>query len=62
MGITDQAGHEFEDLKGKAKEAIGDVTDNESLQAEGLVEQAWAEETEDDWRAALAHEDVDQPR
>jgi uncharacterized protein YjbJ (UPF0337 family) len=39
---TDRAKHEFEDLKGKAKEKIGDATDNRSLQAEGLADQAKA--------------------
>jgi uncharacterized protein YjbJ (UPF0337 family) len=34
--------YEAEDLKGKAKEKIGDLTDNESLQAEGLADQAKA--------------------
>lgn len=31
-----------EELKGKAKEKIGDWTDNESMQAEGMAEQAKA--------------------
>jgi uncharacterized protein YjbJ (UPF0337 family) len=34
--------YEAEDLKGKAKEKIGDLTDNESLQAEGVADQAKA--------------------
>ena len=29
----------FEKAKGKAKEAVGDVTDNEELQAEGRAQQ-----------------------
>jgi uncharacterized protein YjbJ (UPF0337 family) len=63
MGIADKAEHEFEDLKGKAEENIGDVTGNENLHTEGLIDQAFAEgdEAPDDWRAALAHEDADQP-
>lgn len=39
----DKMKHEAEDLKGKAKEKIGDVTDNESMQVEGLVDQAKAQ-------------------
>ena len=34
--------HDMEDRKGKAKEKIGDATDNESLQAEGVADQASA--------------------
>jgi len=39
MGITDKIEHAAEELKGKVKEATGDATDNESLQAEGKVDQ-----------------------
>ena len=35
MGIEDKASNMGEDLKGKAKEAAGKVTDNERLEAEG---------------------------
>jgi len=42
MGMDDKAGNKAEDLKGKAKEAVGDVTDNERLEAEGKVDQASA--------------------
>ena len=31
---------EFDKLKGKTKEAVGDATDNESLEAEGKKDQA----------------------
>ncbi|WP_155389311.1 CsbD family protein [Catellatospora paridis] len=31
-----------EELKGKAKEVVGDLTGNESLEAKGLAEQATA--------------------
>ena len=34
----------FEEIKGKAKEVIGDVTDNESLQAEGKFQKEKGEE------------------
>lgn len=42
MGIADRAEHEFEELKGKVKERLGDATDNESLQAEGQADQTAA--------------------
>jgi uncharacterized protein YjbJ (UPF0337 family) len=40
MGYTDKAANEAEQLKGKAKEWVGDKTDNESLEAEGVRDQA----------------------
>lgn len=39
MGLSDKAQHKAEDLAGKAKEATGKVTDNESLEAEGQADQ-----------------------
>jgi uncharacterized protein YjbJ (UPF0337 family) len=42
MGFADRAQHEFEELKGKVKEKVGDATDNERLQAEGIAEQSEA--------------------
>lgn len=42
MGLNDDIAHNMEDMKGKAKEAVGDATDNERLQAEGLADQASA--------------------
>ena len=42
MGIGDKVGNKAEELGGKAKEAVGDVTDNERLQAEGAADQASA--------------------
>ena len=44
MGMDDMK-HDMEDMKGKAKEKIGDATDNESLQAEGVADQASAKMT-----------------
>ena len=35
----DKAEHKAEELKGRAKEKAGDVTDNEQWQAEGKAEQ-----------------------
>ena len=37
------ADEKFDDLKGRAKEAAGDLTDNESLQREGKTDQAGAQ-------------------
>ena len=42
MSTGDKIGNKTEELKGEAKEKIGDWTDNESLQAEGLADQAKA--------------------
>ncbi len=42
MGEVDKAKHEGQDLLGKAKEKIGDATDNHSLQAEGVADQVKA--------------------
>jgi uncharacterized protein YjbJ (UPF0337 family) len=38
MSFADKVEHKAEELKGAAKEKIGDATDNERLQAEGAVE------------------------
>jgi uncharacterized protein YjbJ (UPF0337 family) len=35
MGYTDKASNEAEQMKGKAKEWVGDKTDDEEMQAEG---------------------------
>lgn len=35
MGIGDKISNAAEDFGGRAKEAAGDLTDNEKLQAEG---------------------------
>jgi uncharacterized protein YjbJ (UPF0337 family) len=42
MGMDDDMKHNAEDLKGRAKEAAGDLTGNERLQAEGEVDQGSA--------------------
>ncbi|HVF33096.1 MAG TPA: CsbD family protein [Acidimicrobiales bacterium] len=36
-------GEKMDDLKGRAKEAAGDLTDNEGLEREGKVDQGKAE-------------------
>ncbi len=40
MGIADKAANKAEELKGKAKEVIGDVTNDDSMKAEGKAEQS----------------------
>jgi len=40
MGIDDKADNKAEELKGKAKETVGDATDDEDLQAEGRAQEA----------------------
>jgi uncharacterized protein YjbJ (UPF0337 family) len=42
MGLDDDIKHNAEDMKGKVKETVGDATDNEKLQAEGMADQASA--------------------
>ncbi|NED96976.1 CsbD family protein [Phytoactinopolyspora alkaliphila] len=39
MADSDRIKHEGEEFKGKAKEAYGDVTDDEQKQAEGQADQ-----------------------
>ena len=43
MGLTDKIKNEAENAKGKAKEAVGDATDNERLEAEGKGDQTSAD-------------------
>ncbi|MFT4294544.1 MAG: CsbD family protein [Micropruina sp.] len=42
MGIGDKIQNKAEEVGGKIKEAVGDATDNERLQAEGAADQASA--------------------
>jgi uncharacterized protein YjbJ (UPF0337 family) len=42
MGMGDDIKHNAEELKGKAKEGIGEATDNDRLEAEGKGDQAGA--------------------
>lgn len=42
MGMDDDIKHNAEELKGKAKEGIGEATDNDRLEAEGHADQASA--------------------
>jgi len=42
MGYDDKAENKAQELKGQAKEWVGDKTDNERLQAEGVRDQAAA--------------------
>lgn len=39
----DKMKHEAENLKGKAKEKLGEATDDASMQTEGVVDQAKAQ-------------------
>ena len=40
MALDDKISNKAEELKGKAKEAVGHVTGNEQMEAEGKVDQA----------------------
>ncbi|AMY20941.1 CsbD family protein [Rhodococcus kroppenstedtii] len=42
MGFVDKAKNAAEDAIGKAKEVVGDVTDNKDLEAEGKKDQGSA--------------------
>lgn len=42
MGIGDKISNAAQDAKGKAKEGVGDATDNEQMQAEGKTDQVSA--------------------
>ncbi len=43
MGTEDKTRNTAEDMKGKAKEAAGKVTDDERLEAEGKTDQSKAD-------------------
>ncbi|CAH0226029.1 hypothetical protein SRABI76_02631 [Microbacterium oxydans] len=43
MGLDDKIKNAAQDIAGKAKEAIGNVTDNDKLVAEGKADQAKAD-------------------
>ncbi|WP_411734703.1 CsbD family protein [Paeniglutamicibacter sp.] len=43
MGLGDKISNQAKEATGKVKEKTGDATDNESLQAEGLKDQAVAD-------------------
>ena len=40
MATEDKAAHKATELKGKAKQAVGDVTDDQDLKAEGQADEA----------------------
>ena len=56
MGNGDRMQNAAEDLKGKAKEGWGDMTDNEQLKAEGKMDQfkAGAKDKVEDVKDGLA--------
>lgn len=43
MGLSDKISNAAESAKGKAKQALGEATDDEQLQAEGQVDQSKAD-------------------
>ena len=43
MGTEDKASNKGQELKGKAKEALGRATDDERLEAEGRTDQSKAD-------------------
>ncbi|MDP9026503.1 MAG: CsbD family protein [Actinomycetota bacterium] len=43
MGTDDKINNEADDLKGKAKEAVGNATGNDKLEAEGKGDQVEAD-------------------
>lgn len=43
MGLDDKIKNAAQDIAGKAKEAVGNVTDNDKLVAEGKADQAKAD-------------------
>jgi uncharacterized protein YjbJ (UPF0337 family) len=43
MGADEKFSNKAEEMKGRAKEAVGDATDNEQWQAEGRAERAKAD-------------------
>jgi len=64
MGVGDHMENAAEDLGGKAKEAVGKMTDDERLEAEGKADQTKADlknagenvkEAADDVRDAFSH-------
>jgi uncharacterized protein YjbJ (UPF0337 family) len=42
MGLGDKISNKAQEVAGKAKETLGDVTNNEKLEAEGVGDQAAA--------------------
>ena len=58
MGLDDKMQHQAQDAKGKAKEATGAATGNESLKAEGKDDQGQAKAKEAGRHAKQAAEDV----
>ena len=58
MSIGDQAQNKAEELTGKAKDVAGDVTDDQSLKAEGKADQASANVKQLGDKAQQAADDV----
>jgi uncharacterized protein YjbJ (UPF0337 family) len=58
VGLDDKAKHQVEDAKGKAKEATGAATGNDSLKAEGRDDQGQAKAKEAGRHVKEAGKDV----
>lgn len=58
MGLGDKISNKAQEVAGGAKEKLGDVTNNESLQAEGIKEQAAAKAKQAGEHAKDAAKDV----
>ena len=58
MGLDDKVRNKGQEAKGKAKELIGEMTDNEDLEAEGRIEQAKAHAKQAGEHVKDAAEDV----
>jgi len=58
MGIGDKMQNAAEEAKGKAKESYGDATDDKSMQAEGMMDQAKADAKQQGEKAKDACKDA----
>jgi uncharacterized protein YjbJ (UPF0337 family) len=58
MGLDDKIKHGAEEAAGKAKEKVGDMTDNERLEAEGQAQQTGADAKQAGDHVRDAAEDV----
>jgi uncharacterized protein YjbJ (UPF0337 family) len=54
--------HKGEELKGRAKEAVGDLTNNDDLKREGKIDQSSARTKDKIGKAADSVKDVTKPR
>jgi uncharacterized protein YjbJ (UPF0337 family) len=54
--------HKGEELKGRAKEALGDLTNNDDLKRQGKIDQGSARTKDKIGKAADSFKDVTNPR